>query len=189
MSASPRASAAVLADRIPGALARDAALVTGFALAIALSAQLAFPLPGTPILVTAQTLVVLLGAATLGATRASIGAGAFLLVGLAGVPAWFAHSGGTSTGYIIGFVAAALVVGRCARSGLLRSHLGAVSVMVGGNLVIYAFGVPVLAFVLGIGLTEAVLLGVVPFLIGDAVKIAIATVLLPQVQRLVDRTE
>ncbi len=188
MSSSSRAHtpALVLADLIPGQRVRDVALVGGYALAIAASAQLAFPLPGTPILVTAQTFVVLLGAAALGASRASIGAMLFLLVGLIGVP-WFAHSSGASLGYIAGFVAAGLVVGACARAGWVDRYLSAAGVMVLGNLVIYALGVPVLAMVVGVGLLEAAAIGIVPFLVGDAIKIALATALLPSAQRLVTR--
>lgn len=184
-SSRAEAPALVLADLIPGERVRDVVLVAGFALAIALSAQLAFPLPGTPILVTGQTLVVLLGAAALGAARAASGAFLFLVVGLLGIP-WFAHSGGTSLGYIAGFVAASFVVGGMARRGWLTSYWRAATAMIVGNVVIYALGVPVLAAVLGVGLLEGVTLGAVPFLVGDAAKIAIATALLPTVQRFVD---
>lgn len=178
----------VAADILPGARVRDVLLAGGFALAIALSAQIAFPLPGTPILVTGQTFVVLLGAAALGPVRAAAGSMLFLVAGVVGVP-WFAHSGGTSIGYIIGFVAAAMLVGRLARAGWVSGHLRATVTMVAGNLVIYAFGVPVLAVVLGVGAREAIMLGAVPFLIGDGVKIALAALLLPFVQRAVERAD
>jgi biotin transport system substrate-specific component len=187
MSTSSSAPAAVLADLLPGERVRDVALVAGFALAIAAGAQLAFPVPGTPILVTAQTFVVLLGAAALGPTRAAAGALAFAGVGLLGVP-WFAHSGGTSLGYIAGFVVAGWLVGALARRGWVDRIGGALAAMVAGNLAIYALGVPVLALVLGLGPLEAVSLGVVPFLVGDAVKIVLAAALLPAAQRLLGRS-
>lgn len=174
----------VLADLLPGALARDVALAGGFALAIGLSARLALPIPGTPVPVTAQTLVVLLGAAVLGARRAGLGAAAYLALGLAGTP-WFTATGGATLGYIVGFIAAALVVGRLAASSGTRSVLGTAGLMVLGNLVIYAFGVSFLALYLGIGAGEALALGAVPFLVGDAVKVAIAAALLPASWRMV----
>jgi biotin transport system substrate-specific component len=186
MSTPSSAHAAVLADLLPGERVRDVALVAGYALAIAAGAQLAFPLPGTPILVTAQTFVVLLGAAALGPARATAGSLLFAGVGLAGVP-WFAHAGGTSLGYIAGFVVAGWLVGTLARRGWVDNLAGALAAMVAGNLVIYALGVPVLAVVLGLGLEEAVALGVFPFLIGDAVKIGLAAALLPAAQRLLAR--
>jgi biotin transporter BioY len=168
----------VLADLLPGALVRDAALVGGFALAIGLSARLAVPLPGTPVPVTAQTLIVLLGAAALGARRAGLGASLYLVLGLAGTP-WFTATGGATLGYIVGFVAAAALVGRLASSVTSRSVLGTTLMMVVGNVVIYAFGASFLAYYLGIGIGRAVTLGVLPFLVGDAVKIAVAAALLP----------
>lgn len=174
----------VLADLIPGAMVRDVGLVGGFALAIGLSARLALPLPGTPVPVTAQTLVVLLGAAALGARRAGLGAALYLVLGLAGTP-WFTATGGATLGYIIGFIAAALLVGRMASRAADRSVAGTVLMMVLGNVVIYAFGVSVLAIHLGVGLSQAVALGAVPFLIGDAAKIAVAAALLPASWRMV----
>jgi biotin transport system substrate-specific component len=174
----------VLADLLPGALVRDAALVGGFALAIGLSARLAVALPGTPVPVTAQTLVVLLGAAALGARRAGLGASLYLVLGLAGTP-WFTVTGGATLGYIVGFVAAAALVGRLASSVTSRSVMGTTLLMVVGNVIIYAFGASYLAVHLGIGIAQAVTLGVMPFLIGDAVKIAVAAALLPASWRMV----
>jgi biotin transport system substrate-specific component len=176
----------VLADLLPGERVRDVVLVGTYALAIALSAQVAFPLPGTPVPVTGQTFVVLLGAAALGTGRATIGASLYALVGLVGVP-WFAVSSGASLGYVAGFVAAAWVVGRFARAGRLATWRGAAAAMVAGNLVIYVLGASVLALVVGVGPSTALAMGVVPFLLGDLVKVAAATVLLPATQGLLHR--
>lgn len=185
-AAAPRADAPVLADLIPWTWVRDVALVGLFTVALAASASVAFPLPGTPVPVTAQTFVVLLGAAALGPVRAGAGASAFFAAGALGVP-WFAVSSGATLGYIAGFVLAAILVGRLARAGWARNLRGAAGAMVLGNLVIYAVGATVLALILGVGPIEAVSLGVVPFLIGDTIKLAIATALLPTVQRLAER--
>jgi biotin transport system substrate-specific component len=176
----------VLADLLPGALVRDVALVGGYALAIAASAQLAFPIPGTSVPVTGQTFAVLLGAAALGTRRASIGAMLYALVGLLGVP-WFAGGGPHTLGYVAGFVLAGALVGWFARAGRLGSVPAAAAAMVAGNAVIYAAGVAGLMLVLGLDLATAVTVGVVPFLLGDLVKVAAAAALLPSVQRLVDR--
>jgi biotin transport system substrate-specific component len=174
----------VLADLVPGTRVRDAGLVAAFAVLIGLSAQIAVPLPFTPVPVTGQTFAVLLGAAALGAGRAGIGASLYLVLGVAGVP-WFTATGGASFGYIVGFVAAAVVIGALARRGHDRTVLRTTGLMVVGNLVIYAFGVTGLALFLGVGLVEATLLGAVPFLLGDAVKIALAAALLPTAWKLV----
>lgn len=186
-SATPTVRRALLVDVIPGERVRDLALIVGFAAVIALSAQVTFPLPGTPVRFTAQTLVILLGAATLGASRSATGAGLFLIAGQVGLP-WYAHPGGHTLGYIVGFVVAGAVVGTLARRGFVDRYLSAIGVMAVGNVVIYLCALPVLMSVLGISLTNAIAVGVVPFLIGDAAKIVIATALLPTVQKLVGRT-
>jgi biotin transport system substrate-specific component len=174
----------VIADRFASTRVREVALVVGFAVAIALSAQVAFPLPGTPVPVTGQTFAVLLGAAALGPRRATLGAALFMAVGLAGVP-WFAITGGATLGYIAGFIVAAAVVGTLARRGWVNSFRGAAAAMIVGNVVIYSLGVTVLSLVTGLGLSQAFMLGAVPFFVGDAIKIALATVTLPVVQRYV----
>lgn len=177
----------VLGDVIPGERVRDALLVLGFAASIGISAQIAFPLPFTPVPVTGQTFAVLLGAIVLGFGRASLGGALYLGLGLAGVP-WFTWAGGpASMGYIVGFVAAAMLVGRIADSGRARSARSVALTMALGNVVIYAFGATVLAVVANMSATQALMAGVVPFLIGDALKIAAATALVPTAWRLVRR--
>lgn len=180
----PIAPGRVLADLVPGARVKDALLVTAFAVLIGVSAQIAVPLPFTPVPVTGQTFAVLLGAAALGAGRATLGSSLYLVLGVAGVP-WFTATGGASFGYIVGFVAAAAIVGRFARLGNDRTVGRTVALMVIGNLVIYVFGVTGLALFLGVGPVEAMMLGMVPFLIGDAIKLALAAALLPGTWKLV----
>jgi biotin transport system substrate-specific component len=178
-SAQPRL---VLADRLPGTLVRDVVLVLGFALAIALGAQVALPLGFTPVPVTAQTFVVLAGAAALGARRAAAGALAFAAFGVVGVP-WFAVTGGATLGYIAGFVLAALLVGSAAEAGLTVRPIATLGVMLAASAVIYAFGATVLALVLGIGAGQAIALGVAPFVLGDLIKVVAAAMLVPSLER------
>jgi biotin transport system substrate-specific component len=102
---------------------------------------------------------------------------------------WFAVSSGVTLGYIAGFVVAAVLVGRLARAGWTGTVRGAAGAMVLGNLVIYAVGATVLALVLQVGPAEALGLGVVPFLLGDAAKVAVATLVLPFVQRAVENAD
>lgn len=184
----PSARPLVLADLVATTRVRDAALVGGYALAIALSAQVAVPLPFGPVPLTLQTLAVLLGAAALGPARAVLGTGAYVGLGLVGMP-WFAVTGGATIGYLAGFALAAAVVGRFARAGGDRTLARAVVLMVVGNLAIYALGVTGLALVTGMSAGSAVVVGVVPFLVGDGVKILAAAALLPAAWRVVDRVE
>ena len=87
--------------------------------------------------------------------------------------------GGPAFGYVIGFVVAAFIVGRIAEGGATRSPARTAGLMVVGNLVIYAIGVTWLKFALGVDVGTAIALGLTPFLIGDAIKIAAAAGLLP----------
>lgn len=180
----------VLADRVPRVAARDALLVLGGALLTAVAAQIVVPLPFTPVPISGQTFAVLLVGAALGPARGVASMGLYLLLGLVGFP-FFTEGGsgltfvmGATGGYILGFVLAAWVVGHLARRGLDRKAWSTALAYVAGSLVIYAVGVPWLATTAGIGLREALLLGVVPFLVGDAVKAALAAAVLPAAWRL-----
>jgi biotin transport system substrate-specific component len=164
------------------ALAYDAALILGGSLIVALSAQLTFRLPFSPVPVTGQTLAVLLVGALLGSRRGAMSLAAYWLQGIAGLPVFAgggsgpAYAFGPTGGYLAGFVAAAFVTGWLAERGWDRRLITAALAMVAGNLAIYACGVTWLSACVG---AEALALGLLPFLVGDALKIALATALLP----------
>jgi biotin transport system substrate-specific component len=172
----------VLADLVPGGLVRDIVLIVAAAALTGMAAQILIPLPNTPVPITLQTFTVLLSGAALGPVRGGLAMALYVVAGSLGVP-WFAEgNSGVSFptfGYLVGFVVASVVVGALARRGLDRTVLGTLGIMVLGNVIIYAFGVPWLALSLGVDLAEALSLGAWPFLIGDALKIALATGVLP----------
>jgi biotin transport system substrate-specific component len=188
------ATPAVLADAIPRSAVRNAVLVIAGAAFVGLAAQVAVPLPWTPVPVTGQTFAVLLTAAALGTWRGIASMLLYAALGLAGVP-WFA--GGSSAfqdgalvvsfGYVVGFVAAAALVGYLAERGATRTVLRTAGLMVLGNLVIYSIGATWLAAALDVPLGRALELGVQPFLLGDALKVALAAGLFPLAWRAVDR--
>lgn len=178
---------AVLADVLPASTAararvRDAALILGGAALTGVAAQLAVPVPGSPVPVTGQTFAALLVGAGLGARRALASLGLYAAAGVAGMP-WFAEGGSgaamPSFGYILGMLLAAVVVGALARRGGDRGVLRTAGTMAVGTAVIYAVGVPYLALATGMSLGQAAAAGLVPFLIGDALKAALAMGLLP----------
>lgn len=183
----------VLADAVPPVVStavRDAGLVLGAAALTGLAAQVVVPLPFTPVPLTLQTFAVLGTAAALGTGRALAAMLLYAALGIAGVP-WFAGGGagwgGASFGYILGFVLAGVVVGALARRGASRTPLRTAVAMAAGTAVIYAAGVPWLMAWTGMDLPAALAAGVVPFLVGDALKALGAAVLLPSAWRLVDR--
>ncbi|MGI8683000.1 MAG: biotin transporter BioY [Mycobacteriales bacterium] len=184
----------VLADLLPGTRARDAALVVVGAALVGASAQIAIALPFTPVPLTMQPFAVLLAGATFGLRRGAAAMLLYLLVGLAGVP-WFAqHNGGptivhaASFGYLLSYPFAAALVGALAARGGDRTVLRTAGSMALGLLVIYAFGLPWLMAVLHVGLAQGLALGVTPFLLGDAIKVALAAGLLPTTWRLIGRS-
>jgi len=154
----------------------DVALVAGFSLVVALGAQTAIPLPFTPVPVTLQTLAVLMAGCLLGSARGALAVTAYIGEGLAGLPvfaggtAGISHLLGPTGGYLLGFVAAAFVAGLLAERGLARHWLGALLVLVAGNIALYVPGVIWLGAYTGAG--QALALGFVPFVIGDGLKIA-----------------
>ncbi|QHC21064.1 biotin transporter BioY [Streptomyces sp. GS7] len=186
---------AVLADLLPAASAtrarvRDAALVVGGAALTGVAAQIAVPIPGSPVPVTGQTFAALLVGASLGAGRGLLSLALYAIAGVAGMP-WFAGgasgAGGATFGYVLGMLLAATAVGALARRGGDRGVLRTAATMAAGNALIYAIGVPFLALSTGMPLGKAVAVGMVPFLLGDALKIALAMGALPAAWKLAGR--
>ncbi len=172
----------VLADLIPGERVRDAALVLGGAAFVGVLAQVSIKLSFTPVPITGQTLGVLVVGCALGFRRALAAGIVYAALGLAGLPWFVDHTAGwqgASMGYVIGFVVAAAVCGRLAERGADRTVVRSLPAMLAGELCIYVPGVLWLAVDLHVGLVTALSLGLVPFLGGDAVKMALAAGLLP----------
>jgi biotin transport system substrate-specific component len=180
----------VLVETIRTAWVRDIALVAASVAFIAGAAQVSIPLPFSPVPLTGQTFAVLLSCAALGTWRSVIATSSYALLAVAGLPVLAPKEDGShvtglavfsmaSLGYVLGFIVAAFVVGRVAERGWTKTPARAALVMVFGNLSIYAVGVPVLAAVTGADAATALEWGLYPFLIGDAIKIALAAGLLP----------
>ncbi|QXE36813.1 biotin transporter BioY [Streptomyces sp. GMY02] len=188
-AAAPR-TGAVLADLLPATRARDIALVVGGAVLTGLAAQLSVPVPGSPVPVTGQTFAALLVGTSLGAGRGFLALALYTLAGSAGLP-WFSAgssgAGGASFGYVLGMLLAATAVGALARRGGDRSVLRTAGTMVAGSAIIYAVGVPYLAVVAGLSPSAAISAGLVPFLLGDALKAALAMGALPAAWKLMGR--
>lgn len=179
----------VLADLVPGARLRDALLIGGAALFTALLAQVAVPVPGSPVPVTGQTLAVVLTAAALGPARGVLGQGLYLVLGAIGLPFYSDASGGVEVlagatgGYLVGFLPAALLIGLAAQHGQDRKVWKALPLFVAGQAVVFAVGVPWLAVVADLSPAQALEAGFYPFILGGLVKAAIAGVLLPAAWR------
>ncbi|WP_295843452.1 biotin transporter BioY [uncultured Microbacterium sp.] len=185
---SPSLGSAYLADVRPHSKLVDAALVFSGTAFIVAAALVTIPLPFTPVPITMSTFAVMLTGAVLGSGRGAMSAVFYLLIGAAGAPVFASGHSGVflpTFGYIVGFVFAAVVVGQLARRRADRRVGTTILLGALGTLVIYAFGVPWLAVSLGVDIGQAILLGVAPFLVGDALKILLLGGLLPTVWRAV----
>jgi biotin transport system substrate-specific component len=181
-----------LADRVAAPIGtrtwRVVAAVAGAVALTALMAQVVIHLPFTPVPVTGQTFAVLVTGAALGWRRGLLAQALYVLLGLVGLPVFAGGTGGlgqlvgASGGYLLGFVAAAAVLGWLAERGWDRGR-EVVAAMLLGEAALYLFGVGWLAVYLH-SVEEAVLLGFVPFMVGDAVKLAASAALLPLAWRL-----
>ncbi len=180
----------VLADLLPVSRVRDIALVVGGAALTGIAAQISVPVPGSPVPVSGQTFAALLVGTALGARRGFLSLALYAVAGMAGMP-WFAEGQSgyamPSFGYILGMLLAATVVGGLARRGADRSALRTAGSMAVGSVIIYAVGVPYLALATGMSLSQAVAAGLTPFLIGDALKAALAMGALPAAWKLISR--
>lgn len=164
---------------------RDVGLVLAGTAVMILGSRVAIPLPGNPVPFTLQTLAVLLVGGALGMRRGALSAGLFLALGVVGLPVFADSRGGLSVvlgatgGYLVGFLLAAAVVGRLAELGWDRRLGGSIGMNALGAASIYLVGVPWLAVSAQIPLGEAIGLGLVPFLVGDLIKMLVAAGVFP----------
>jgi biotin transport system substrate-specific component len=171
----------------------NAVLVVSGVLGLAALAQIAIPIPGSPVPVTGQTLgVLILGTAygsTLGVTTFAI----YILAGVAGAPV-FANSGhgldrivGATGGYLIGMLVATFVLGQLARFRLDQNFLTALPSMLIGTITTFVFGLVWLHQYTGQSWDWTIKAGLTPFIVGEVLKIAIAGTSLPVVWRFLKR--
>ena len=185
----------VLTDLIPmprimeKSAVRDVTLVAGGALFTSLCAQIVIHLGFTPVPITGQTFAVLAVGSALGSRRAIASQALYWLLGAIGLPFYADASGGWSRatgstfGYFVGFVVASGIVGWYADHRNDRNFVMSLSAMALSTTVIYFFGALWLAHSIGVpvasGESNAISLGVAPFLAGDAVKLVLAALISP----------
>ncbi len=184
--------AAPLVDRVlPGRRGRLRVVVQVLAGVAFLTALAQIRLQIGPVPVTGQTLGVLLLGAAYG-VRAGVGTTAlYVLLGGLGLPlftgwnAGFAYLAGPTGGYLLGFVVAAALLGWFAQRGWDRAYGSTAVAMAVASLAIYLPGLVWLKYaVLHTSWSQTLALGLLPFLLGDAVKLVVAVALLPTVWRM-----
>ncbi len=172
----------VLAERvIPGeGLAWDAARIVAANVLMIVCAQIAIPLPWSPVPLTGQTFGVMFVAVLLGARRGALALTLYLVEGAMGLPVFqpFGAPGalrliGPTAGYLWAYPVAAFLTGWLVERVGRASALRLAAALVPGQALIFASGWAWLVAVVGMNAQPAFLIGVAPFLLGDVIKMAL----------------
>ena len=161
------------------------ALVVGFALLTAVCGRISIPLGFTPVPITGQTFAVLLSGAVLGSRVGAASQILYVALGAVGLPFYqdgnsgWEYATGATAGYLLGFVVAAYVIGYLAENRQDRRFATSIGAFLTGNLIIYVLGVAWLMFHFSWDLMTGVEKGLAPFVIGDTVKILLASGAMP----------
>lgn len=160
-----------------------------FAALAAIGAFVKIPIPLSPVPITLQVLFVLLAGLVLGSRWGGKSMLVYIILGIIGIPVFSGGSSGIGVilgptgGYLIGFVPGAFITGLITeRFG--RSVYAAFSAMIAGLAAIYLFGMIQLSLVANLSIHEAALVGVLPFLIGDSIKMIAALVISGRIEHI-----
>jgi biotin transport system substrate-specific component len=170
-----------------GSPVRRAAVVGMFAALTAVAAQIQTPLPFSPVPIVLSNFFAVLAGLVLGPRLGAASQVVYILLGAMGAPVFAgAHGGpqvlaGPTGGYLVGFVPAAAAAGAL-RGASLTAGRAMLAAAVGAAL-IYVTGVPWLAETTGMALRRAVVVGVLPFLPGDTLKVVVAGLAAPSIVR------
>ncbi|MBM4276909.1 MAG: biotin transporter BioY [Deltaproteobacteria bacterium] len=157
---------------------------------MAVGAYIHVPIGPVPIVLT--NLFVLLAGLLLGSRWGTASAGLYLFVGAIGVPVFYggkgglAHLLGPTGGYLFGFVLCAWITGFISER-FRYSMIGGVIGVIIGSLAVYGLGVPWLKMITKMSWNKAWMIGMFPFLIGDALKAAVAIILARAVRPMLNR--
>jgi biotin transport system substrate-specific component len=171
----------------------QAGFIVGGTLFIAAMAQIAIPVPGSPVPVTGQTLAVYLIGTTYGARFVFATFATYLLAGIAGAPVFAASTGansyglarltGATGGYLIGMLVATFVLGALADRKADQKFKTSFPALILGSAIVFAFGLTWLHSSLDLTWAQTISAGLTPFIFGEAIKIAITATSLPLIWR------
>ena len=171
----------------------SATFIVGGTLFIAALAQIAIPVPGSPVPVTGQTLAVYLIGTTYGARLGFTTFATYLLAGIAGAPVFAASTGatnhglaritGATGGYLIGMLVASFVLGALADRKADQKFKTSFPALTLGSVIVFAFGLTWLKYSLDLSWAKTISAGLTPFIFGELLKIAITATSLPLIWR------
>ena len=168
-------------------------LVVGGTAYLALMAQIAVPVPGSPVPVTGQTLGALRLGSAYGASLGFTTFATYLLVGFIGAPVFASGAHGLSRitgatgGYLVGMLLASLITGYLAGRKWDQKIFTVIPTMLIGDLVIFSAGLLWLHHSLHASWGTTLKFGFTPFILGEVIKIAIASTAMPTLWRFVPK--
>jgi biotin transport system substrate-specific component len=171
----------------------NVALAVGGATFIALMAQLSFPIPGSPVPFTGQTLAVLLVGTSFGATLGTATLSLYIAAGIAGLPVFtqstsgLSHLTGATGGYLVGMLLASYISGSLAQKKFDQKFLTVIPSMLISTVAIFTCGFLWLHHATSQSWSWTIAHGLTPFIAVEALKIAIASTSLPVVWRFITR--
>lgn len=171
----------------------NAALIVSGTIFLSVLAQIAIPVPGSPVPVTGQTLGVLLVGTTYGASLGLATFATYLVAGIAGAPVFAGASygvekiTGATGGYLLGMLVSTYVLGLLAHKRFDQKFLTALPSMLIGTALTFSFGLIWLHQFTGKDWAWTFQAGLAPFIIGEALKIIIAGISLPILWRFINR--
>ncbi|MGN0143846.1 MAG: biotin transporter BioY [Clostridium sp.] len=139
-------------------------------------------LPFTPIPISLANLIIYISCCILGSKKGTASVLLYILIGAVGLPVFSGFSGGLGKlagptgGYLIGFIFCAIFTGIFVEKFEDKMYMYSVGMII-GTIVCYGFGTAWLAFQMKLSFVQALFMGVIPYLLGDVLKIAVSTVL------------
>jgi biotin transport system substrate-specific component len=171
-----------------------AGFIVGGTLFIAALAQIAIPVPGSPVPVTGQTLAVYLIGTTYGARLGFATFATYLLAGIAGAPVFapaatvgLSRLTGATGGYLIGMLVAAFVLGALADRKADQKFKTSFPALFLGSAIVFTFGLLWLNTSLNLTWAQTISAGLTPFIFGEVIKIAITATSLPLIWRKISK--
>jgi len=173
--------------------AQDILNVALFSALTAIGALISIPLPFSHVPITLQTLFTYMAGAFLGSYLGALSQLIYVLMGVTGLPIFAKGSAGIlvllgpTGGYLVGFIPGAFVIGKLAEMKKNPSFRRLLICMTAGTVVIYVLGVLQLMNWVRIGVKEAIVLGVLPFIVGDALKILAAAYMTIRIRKVLPK--